>query len=273
MARRMSPARTQGPRPRRVPQNAGMSGGATSGPLALVGSGEFTSAMEDIDRRLLEGRPQRVVFLPTAAAPEGEERLRYWIDLGLAHYRRLGFEPVPLSVRNRSDAEDQGLAAAVEGAGLVYMSGGNPAFLAETLRGTAVGQAIGRAWEAGAAVAGCSAGAMAMMERVPHIREPDRTPTEGLGFVRGVVVLPHFDQMEHWMSGATELALKLAPPGFLVLGIDEDTAVIGGPVEWRVYGRQSAWLLSATGERHRFPAGEKLLLDAQAEGSAAGEGR
>src|SRR5258708_32781166 len=165
MARRMSPARTQGPRPRRVPQNAGMSGGATSGPLALVGGGRVSSAMEDIDRRLLEGRPQRVVFLPTAAAPEGEERLRYWIDLGLAHYRRLGFEPVPLSVRNRSDAEDQGLAAAVEGAGLVYMSGGNPAFLAGPLRGTAVAQAIGRARPPGAAVPGCSPRPVAGRER------------------------------------------------------------------------------------------------------------
>src|SRR5258708_6464673 len=250
-----------------------MSGGATPGPLALVGSGEFTPAMEDVDRGLLDGRPQRAVFLPTAAAPEGEARLRYWVDLGEAHSRRLGVEPVPLRVRNRSDAEDHGLATFVEGAGLVYLSGGNPAFLADTLRGSAVGQAIGRAWRAGAAVAGCSAGAMAMMERVPHIREPDRTPTEGLGFVRGVVVLPHFDQMERWMSGATHVALKLAPPGYRVLGIDEDTAVVGGTVEWRVSGRQSAWLLSTAGAHRRFGAGEVLLLDAQAEGSQAPEAR
>ncbi|HXA43696.1 MAG TPA: Type 1 glutamine amidotransferase-like domain-containing protein [Candidatus Solibacter sp.] len=248
-----------------------MSGGARPGPLALVGSGEFTHAMEDVDRGLLDGRPQRAVFLPTAAAPEGEARLRYWVDLGEAHYRRLGVEPVPLRVRNRSDAEDHGLAAQVEGAGLVYLSGGNPAFLADTLRGSAVGQAIGRAWQAGAAVAGCSAGAMAMMDRVPHIRERDRTPTDGLGFVRGVVVLPHFDQMERWMSGATELALKLAPPGYRVLGIDEDTAVVGGPVEWRVAGRQSAWLLSVSGQHRRFGAGEVLQLDAHGEGSQAPE--
>jgi cyanophycinase-like exopeptidase len=155
----------------------------------------------------------------------------------------------------------------VDGAGLIYLSGGNPAFLAETLRGSAVGKAIRRNWEAGAAVAGCSAGAMALMERVPYIREPDTAPTEGLGLVRGVVVLPHFDQMERWMAGATELALGMAPPGYLVLGIDEETAVVGGPVEWRVAGRQSAWLLSAGGEHRRFQSGQALRLDAPVEGS------
>src|SRR5258708_36610425 len=151
-----------------------MSGGDTPGRLALGGSGESPPVMGDVARGLRDGRPQRAVFLPTAAAPEGEARLRSWVDRGEAHYRRIGVEPVPLRVRNRSDAEDQGLAAAVEGAGLVYLSGGNPAFLADTLRGSAVGQAIGRAWRAGAAVAGCSAGAVAMVERVPHLRGPGR---------------------------------------------------------------------------------------------------
>ncbi len=222
--------------------------------------------MEEVDRGLLEGRPGRAVFLPTAAAPEGEQRFQYWVDLGVAHYRRLGVEAVPLLVRNRSDAEDQGIAGMVAGAGLIYLSGGNPAFLAETLRGSAVGEAIRRNWEAGAAVAGCSAGAMAMMERVPYLREPDLAPTAGLGLVRGVVVLPHFDQMERWMSGATELARSMAPPGYLVLGIDEDTAVVGGPVEWRVAGRQSAWILSAAAAHCEFPAGQTLRLDTQVEG-------
>ena len=229
--------------------------------------------MEAVDRGLLDGRPQRAVFLPTAAAPEGDARFQYWVDLGIAYYRRLGVEPVPLAVRNRSEAEDQDLAGTIAGAGLIYLSGGNPAFLADTLRGSAVGEAIVRSWEAGAAVAGCSAGAMAMMERVPYIREPDRSPTEGLGLVHGVVVLPHFDQMERWMSGATELALSLAPPGYLVLGVDEDTAVVGGPVEWQVAGRQSAWILGGGGERRRYAAGESLRLDSQVGGTEARDGR
>jgi cyanophycinase-like exopeptidase len=228
------------------------------GPLALVGSGEFTPAMAEVDLELLRGRPSRVVFLPTAAAPEGEERLRYWVDLGNSHYHRLGVEAVPLMVRRREDAEDEDLAAQVEGAGLVYLSGGDPAFLADALRDSAVGAAIKSAWEAGAAVAGCSAGAMALTEFAPNIRDRVRPPANGLGFVTGVVVLPHFDRMEHWLPGATDLAIASAPPGYWVLGIDEDTAVVGGPTEWQVAGRQSAWLFRAREERRHFRAGDRL---------------
>jgi cyanophycinase-like exopeptidase len=228
------------------------------GPLALVGSGEFTPAMENIDRELLEGRPGRVVFLPTAAAPEGAERLQYWVDLGNSHYRRLGVEAVPLMVRQREDAEDEALAAEVAGAGLVYLSGGDPAFLADTLRDTAVGAAIKSAWERGAAVAGCSAGAMALTEYAPRMRDRASPPVAGLGFVTGVVVLPHFDRMEQWLPGATDLAQASAPPGYAVVGIDEETAVVGGPNEWRVAGRQSAWLLRLGVKRLQFRAGDRF---------------
>jgi len=235
-----------------------MSSAGSHGPLALVGSGEFTPAMEEVDRELLRGRPSRVVFLPTAAAPEGEERLGYWVALGNSHYHRLGVKAVPLMVRRREDAQDAELAAQVGGAGLVYLSGGDPAFLADTLRDTAVGGAIKRAWEAGAAVAGCSAGAMAMTEHAPNVRDRVSPPAAGLGFVTGVVVLPHFDRMEQWLPGATDLAIASAPPGYWVLGIDEDTAVVGGPVAWQVAGRQSAWLLRAGVERQHFRGGDRL---------------
>ena len=250
-----------------VTQNAVMGSAGSHGPLALVGSGEFTPAMEEVDHELLRGRPSRVVFLPTAAALEGEERLRYWVELGNSHYHRLGVEAVPMMVRRREDAQDDDLAAQVGGAGLVYLSGGDPAFLADTLRETAVGAAIKRAWEAGAAVAGCSAGAMAMTEHAPNIRDRVNPPAAGLGFVTGVVVLPHFDRMEQWLPGATDLAIASAPPGFWVLGIDEDTAVVGGPVEWQVAGRQSAWLLRAGAERQHFRGGDRLSTGITEPGS------
>src|SRR5256885_12047160 len=101
------------------------------GPTALVGSGEFLPAMEAIDAGLLAGRPARAVFLPTAAGPEGPERVAYWLRLGADHYRRLGVEPVPLAVVDRRDADDPTLAAEVAGAGPVYLSGGDPGYLAD----------------------------------------------------------------------------------------------------------------------------------------------
>ncbi|HEY8739526.1 MAG TPA: Type 1 glutamine amidotransferase-like domain-containing protein, partial [Candidatus Dormibacteraeota bacterium] len=211
---------------------------------------------EEVDRLLLEGRSPRAVFLPTAAAREGDTRVQYWVDLGTAHYRRLGVEPVPLMVLERADAENAALAAAISGAGLVYLSGGDPTFLATTLRGSAVATAIRSAWEAGAALAGCSAGAMALAERVPRVRDPSGTPVDGLGYVQRLVVVPHFDRIDHWMPGTTELAIASAPAGTWVLGIDEDTAVIGGPQKWEVRGKHSAWLMRAGLERQEFKPGD-----------------
>jgi cyanophycinase len=217
--------------------------------------------MEEVDRRLLDGRPPRAVFLPTAAALEGEARWRYWVDLGLTHFARLGVEAEALEVRERADAERPDLAERIAGAGLVYLSGGDPGHLAATLVGTAVGRAIAAAWQGGAAVAGCSAGAIALTERVPDIRDRSRPPAAGLALVHGLTVLPHFDRLEQWVPGIAALAVEAAPAGTAVIGVDEDTAILGGGTSWTVWGRQAAWRLTPDGRRIRFAAGETLELD------------
>ena len=141
-----------------------------TGPIALVGSGEYLPHMQELEASLIAGRPARYVQLPTAAAPEGDQSLQRWIDLGVAQAQRMGVEAVPLMVRNRQDADSAEIAAQIAGAGLIYMSGGNPGFLAQTLEGTAVWQAIVQAWQDGAALAGCSAGAMAIADHIPALR-------------------------------------------------------------------------------------------------------
>lgn len=230
------------------------------GPIALVGSGEFTPATEDVDRALLDGAAGRVVFLPTAAAPEGAERVAYWVNLGRAHYARLGVDASPLMVLDRRDADRAELATQIEGASLVYLSGGNPTYLAKTLVGTRVGGAINAAWLQGGAVAGCSAGAIALTETVPDIRRRRSRPVPGLGLVQGMIVMPHFDQINRWLPGAIQWALEATPPGVHLVGIDEDTAIVGGPRQWRMMGRGHAWVLTTAGEPQSYAAGEVFSL-------------
>ncbi len=232
---------------------------SVSGPVALVGSGEYLPVMQEVEAALIAGRPARFVQLATAAAPEGQGSLARWHRLGLASAQRLGVEQVVIPVVDRVSADDEALASLVEGAGLVYLSGGNPAFLAETLHGTAVWAAIEAAWRSGAAVAGCSAGAMAMGGRVAPIRTPWRAAPPGLALVPGVEVLPHFDRFAARMPDRLLDWLASAPDDVAVVGVDEDTATVWDGTGWTVRGRQRAWLLRGQG-REGFGAGEQIPL-------------
>jgi len=236
--------------------------GSGPGPLALVGSGEYTAAMFDVERGLLAGRPPRYVQIPTAAGREGPDRLSYWVELGKQQAARLGVEAVPLVVLDREQADDPAVAAAVDGAGLIYLSGGSPTVLADTLRGTALWHAIVAAWQGGAALAGCSAGAMAFGDRVPELRRPAAGSRAGLGLLPQVRVLPHFDRMLGWIPDVLTRPFFRDTGGAILIGIDEDTALVGGPIEFTVQGRQSAWILG-NGRRQEFPAGSSVHLQHQ----------
>jgi hypothetical protein len=50
-----------------------------------------------------------------------------------------------------------------------------------------------------------------------------------------------------------------------LVGIDEDTALVGGPEAYTVAGKRSAWLL-ADGHRQEYPAGARLDLSAATAG-------
>jgi len=239
-----------------------------AGPVALVGSGEYLESMTDLEGRLLQGRPPRYVQIPTAAAPEGEQVLARWLDLGAAQADRLGVEQVALVARDRHDADDPDLAAQIEGAGLVYLSGGNPGYLAESLRDTALWHAVVQEWQAGAAVAGCSAGAMALTSWAPSSRNWARAVEPGLGLVPHWRVIPHFDRFGAWMPSPILRRVAQTPSGVTTVGIDEETALVTGldsePGEWRVAGRRAVWVIDAKGRRDRYAPGSTVPVESVA---------
>jgi cyanophycinase len=236
----------------------GRSDRTSHGPIALVGSGEFLPAMEDVDRVLLEGRSPRVVFLPTAAAPEGPERIAYWEQLGHEHYRRLGVESEALLVLDRTDADRADLAERVAGAGLIYLSGGNPVYLTDTLRDTAVWHAIVAAFENDAALAGCSAGAIALSAFVRDRFTAEAPLRPALGVVADLVVLPHFDRLMRFAPQLADAVLRQLPDAVELVGVDEDTAIVGDARRWEVMGKRRAWLLRTGAEPRAFDAGSVI---------------
>jgi cyanophycinase-like exopeptidase len=238
------------------------------GSVALVGAGEFLAPMVEFDRGLLEaiGRPRpRVAILPTASAPDGESTFRTWVEMGVEHFTSLGAEVEPVLVRNVTEGHDAAALQAIGEADLVYLSGGHPGHLARVLRESPLGSALAAAHARGTVVTGCSAGAMAIVGRtmdfrvVPRLRLPLPWPIRwpaGLALVDGVVVLPHYDA---WPEPLSAMVALQVPKGFAVLGIDEETGVVGRNGAWQVHGagRVTVW---HGRHRERYRRGDAFRL-------------
>ena len=227
------------------------------GPVALVGSGEFLPAMADFDAGLLastgRSRP-RVAILPTASWPDGTEVFHRWATQGSAHFSGLGAEVEPVLVRDRVDADDAVHAQAIGEADLIYLSGGKPDYLSSTLCGTAVGRALLAAHERGAVLVGCSAGARSSPPGTGRPAAAGVWPLswhDGLGMVPDAAVGPHYDAFPEAMAA---LLVFQAPRGDAVLGIDEETAVVGRGGSWQVHGRSRVTVWRGR-RRERFRAG------------------
>jgi len=229
------------------------------GPVALVGSGEFLPAMAEIDAGLLAstGRKRpRVALLPTASWPDGEDVFRRWAAMGVEHFSALGAEVEPVFVRDRFDAYDASHVQAIGEADLVYLSGGKPGHLSDTLVGSPLGAALVAAHERGCVLAGCSAGAMTLAARLWDLRGrrlfwPLRW-RDGLGIVPGATVIPHYDA---WPEALSALLALQAPRGLPILGVDEETAVVGQDGAWQVQGRGRVTVWHGR-RRERFRRGD-----------------
>jgi cyanophycinase-like exopeptidase len=230
------------------------------GAIALVGSGEYLPAMAAFEGQLLEdavrrGRPRHYLQLATAAGQEGEKSLTFWRELGAAQGERIDVPTSFLPVFTREHANDPLLAARVAEAGLLYLSGGNPGYLGQTLVGSLVGDAIMAHVRSGGALAGCSAGAMVLGTTVPTFRFGSRAPVAGFDLLPGIQVIPHFNRL-------FELAVKGAPDSTKhLVGIENLTALVrwSGALEWRVVGDGAVHLLRG-GPRRQLVAGESLAL-------------
>ena len=251
-----------------APNRARPYAAAVPGPVALVGAGEFLAPMAEFDRGLLEatGRSRpRVAILPTASAVDGEETFLGWAEMGVQHFSALGAEVEPVLVRTAADGHDGAALQAIGEADLIYLSGGHPRHLLDVLRGSPLGAAIAQANARGAVVAGCSAGAMALVGRTMDFRQvpklkiplpfPIRWP-EGLSLVNGIAVLPHYDA---WPEPLTALVALQAPRSAVIVGIDEDTAVVGRNGAWQVHGRGRVTVWRGR-RRERFRKGEAFRI-------------
>jgi cyanophycinase len=238
---------------------------------SLLGSGEFQPWSEGADRWLLERADGdgRVLILPTASAPEGDEVFDRWATMGLEHFATLGAEADVVPLKVRRDAEDRGLVRLLDRASVVYFSGGNPAYLARTLEDTPFWNRILERLVEGMGYAGCSAGVATLTESTfdSDTRSFADVYKAGLGLIPRTVLAPHWDIVDGWIPGARDFILGSVPEGYTFVGLDEDTAMLGDGSSWQVIGKNGihvrlddGWQTYREGDRFELP-----LLDERSD--------
>ena len=237
-----------------------------NGLIALVGAGEYLPVMNEVDRHLLasvntNGRAPRVVCLPTAAGQEGDESVGRWLRMGVEHFQALGTEVTPARIIDRESADDPQWESALENADLIYFSGGNPMYLYETMQGSRAWTAAQKAWERGAVYAGCSAGAMILAQKVPNFRAAGLTSMNAFQIVPATFVIPHFDRMRGLWSAYLFGVRRQLKEGQFILGVDENTALVGKLDEgaWQVMGQGKAHIITRDSQQD-FIAKQEVLL-------------
>ena len=227
------------------------------GPLALIGGDELNPGNEPQDRILVEAASDGPAFVLATAA--GRQRPEMAVANAARWFGGLGLQVRELPATTRTQAKNPANVGAARGGRFFYIVGGDPGLVPKTLADTPLWEAIVEAWRGGAALAGSSAGAMALgewtliKERMPG--DDRRRYTPALGLVPNVAVLPHFDTFGHrWV----ESALGSRPrEDVVLLGPDERTAALWRPGGWFALGDGDVTVI-AKDATTRFASGEPI---------------
>ena len=214
-----------------------------SGYLCLQGGLELSGAMRELDRRCIElagGWRVPIAIIPTALVDfnlsirKVSLKARLW-------FLRLGAPNLKIvPIVDRDSAESPKNAAALRTAKLIFLLGGSPHYLGQTLRGSACASAMYEAWQNGAVISGSSAGAMILCEQYHNPK--DRQLYPGLNYIPNSIVLPHHNAFGR---GWVEHLHTLAPTATL-LGLDEHTGMINdGGNRWQVFGAAGVHLFQS----------------------------
>lgn len=221
-------------------EQEGPGNGEAIGSLFIIGGGSRPPAL--VERMITEAGLHRggyAVILPMASAEpdsaiiwSGEQFLAQGIT-ALA-----GFNLLPGVPATPSQLDS------IAGASLIYISGGDQNRFMEIVLDTPVMDAILQAWQTGAMIAGTSAGAAVMSEKMitgDERRHPEYQSTfrtieadnivigRGVGLLNTAIIDQHFV----WRSRHNRLiSAVIEYPDLLGIGIDESTAIL-------VRGRQA----------------------------------
>jgi cyanophycinase len=198
------------------------------GTLIIIGGGETKNA----DTTILEVVAGKVgsgkLVVATMASDDPEEM---W-DKYRKIFHKLGVQRIEhLNIRYREEALTEDAAAPLNGASVLFFTGGDQLRITSRLGGSKVFRAMEELYAKGGTVAGTSAGASVMSDTMLVSGDGDKSHkldqvlgmAPGFGLIRNILIDQHF--AERGRLGRL-LAAVTQNPRQLGVGIDEDTAVV-----------------------------------------------
>lgn len=221
------------------------------GPVMLIGGAEDRRREQRILSRFVElaGEADAHIAVIGTASSLGDRATAAYSEL----FSELGAGQVTgLRPLSREDSADPAALALLREATGVFLTGGNQIRLTTVLAGTRIGDALSRAHDRGAVVAGTSAGASALSSHMVAFGRSGATPkhrmvhiASGLGLVAGIIVDQHFQ--ERMRLGRLLAAVALSP-SLIGMGLDEDTAaIVYADRTMEVTGRGAVLLVDGSG--------------------------
>lgn len=227
------------------------------GRILLEGGAEFGGQMAAPDMRAIElagGLDARVCIIPAAAAPDnnhqraGRNGVRWFNHLGAR-------QAALLPLIDHASANQSSIVTSLRNSRLIYLLGGFPHYLGQTLAGSVSWQAIIEAYHAGAVIGGSSAGAMVLCQHYYNLGTS--SIIDGLNLIPKACIIPHHNTFgKGWVPHLVALL-----PEDVIIGIDEQTGMIddGADGKWNIYGKGLVTRYK-DGEVKNYHSGETFSL-------------
>lgn len=199
------------------------------GPLIAIGGAEDKTSRADILRHVLvkSKKMAPVVGMITTASgiPDDvfESYRSAFSSIGAA-------EVLDIRIRERQDAASDKIVDMIARSDVIFISGGDQMRLTTVLGATPALDAIRQRHEAGAVIAGTSAGAACQSHTMVYggsagdaLRKGAVKMTAGFGLVGGVIIDTHFLERGRF---SRLMEVGVTNPEYIGLGIGEDSAIL-----------------------------------------------
>lgn len=199
------------------------------GNLIIIGGAEDKEGSKNILKEVcskIDKVKDRLLIATVAAENPEATGIKY-----ISVFKNLGVCNIDiLNIKQRQDTKLEQNTNLVEGASLIFFTGGDQLRITSLLGGTEILKSIKIKFNEGCTIVGTSAGASAMSDTMivtgPSEEPPKKCTLKmapGLGFLKGVIIDQHFEQrgrIGRLLVGVSE------NPETLGVGLDEDTSIV-----------------------------------------------